>query len=47
MVVVGRFLGLEGVAEEVVVVDLADGVVEGKWLWLVGVDGDGELEQAD
>lgn len=45
-VVIGRFLGFQGVPEEVVVVDLADPVVEGQWLWLEGVDGDGELEQA-
>ncbi len=45
--VIERFLGFEGVAEEVVVVDLTDLVVEGKGLGLVGVDGDAELQQVD
>lgn len=45
-VVVERFLGFQGVPEEVFVVYLADSVVKGQWVWLEGVYGDAELEQA-
>lgn len=45
--VVKCLLGFQRVSEQVVVVDLADPVIESQWLWLEGMEGDAELEQAE